>query len=761
MIITRSSAPFPAGGLVRFGAKKQIRCANSYFSIFVTSRSILILATSISAFAAPPPPAQQLPETVVTATALSLTSPAVDVLREQIDHTPGGVAVIDAETYKKGRATTLKDALDFAPGVYIQPRFGAEESRISIRGSGLQRTFHGRGLKLLQDGVPLNLADGGFDFQAVEPLSAKAIEIYRGANALEFGSTTLGGAVNFVSQTGYDSSPLTARFEYGSFESYRAQISSGEVIGPFDYYVSLSHFSQDGFREHSQQNNQRLFANFGYRLSPEWETRFYITYVQSDSELPGAITKAQLEQNPEVAQRNPFFAPVDVVLSNWKRDYELFRIANKTTYQSGDDRFSISTFWSYKDLDHPILFAIDQLSNDFGVNLRYDNTADLAGHKNQFTIGFSPTWSVLQDNRFANVLGNRGKRNEPSPFGADAPSDSEQTSLNLDLYAQDRFYFLPHWALVVGAQVSYASRDNQDDYPFSAGNPDNSEKQDWWGFSPKVGLLWDITPQAQVFANVSRSFEPPSFGELVNANNDTRGLVDLDAQTATTIEVGTRGRAGRFAWDLAYYYSWVDNELLQFEVLPGLSETVNAGRTIHQGVEAALDVDVLTGIFTRGGESLQVAAAGDGKKAIAPTETEVKRDRLVLRQLYLWNNFRFNNDSAFGDNQLAGVPEHYYRAELVYEHPCGFYAGPNVEWVPQRYNVDFAETLFADSYALLGFKIGWRSERGVSVFFEAKNLTDEKYAATTNVIANAGGVDSQQFFPGDGRGYFGGIEWKW
>src|SRR5690606_12447386 len=122
---------------------------------------------------------------------------------------------------------TLKDALDFAPGVFVQPRFGAEEARLSIRGSGIQRTFHGRGIKLLQDGVPLNLADGGFDFQAVEPLSSRYVEVYRGANALEYGSTTLGGAINFVSYTGHDASPFTARFELGSFESIRGQISSG------------------------------------------------------------------------------------------------------------------------------------------------------------------------------------------------------------------------------------------------------------------------------------------------------------------------------------------------------------------------------------------------------------------------------------------------------------------------------------------------------------------------------------------------------
>ena len=701
-----------------------------------------------------------LPTVVVTATpdGESLTVPTVGEARAELSTQPGGTAVVDAEQYKRGRATTLKDALDFAPGIYIQPRFGAEESRISIRGSGLQRTFHGRGLKLMQDDVPLNLAEGGFDMQAVEPLATRYIEVYRGANALEFGATTLGGAVNFISHTGHDSSPLTARFEYGSFESYRGQISSGGVFGAFDYYVSLSHFSQDGFREHSQQNSQRLFANVGYRLSPEWETRVYLTYVQSDSELPGAITKAQLEDDPREAQRNPFFAPVDVVLSNWKRDFELLRIANKTTWQSGDQRLSLTSFWAYKVLDHPILFVIDQLSNDFGVNLRYDNTAELFGQKNQLTLGVAPTWGVTQDNRFTNNLGKRGGPREPSPFGASAPSDSEQSSLNLDLYAQDRFYFLPQWAFVLGAQVSYASRENEDAFLVTGTNPDHSDKQNWWGFSPKVGVLWDITPKAQAFANVSRSFEPPSFGELVNATGG--GLVQLDAQTATTIEVGTRGRAGRVAWDLAYYYAWLDDELLQFEVAPGLNQTVNAGRTIHQGVEAALDIDVLTGIFTRGGESVSLPSC-DGKKAVVPLAAEPKQDRLVVRHVYLWNDFRFDDDAQFGDNQLAGIPEHYYRAELLYEHPRGFYAGANVEWVPRKYNVDFAETLFADSYALLGFKIGWRSERGFSVFLEAKNLTDKKYAATTNVIVDARGLDGQQFFPGDGRSFFGGVEWKW
>jgi iron complex outermembrane receptor protein len=711
-------------------------------------KTIFILTASIStftAFAAEKPAAStpgKLPETVITSKKFSLTVPAIEVVREELQLTPGAVEVIDAESYKRGRAMTLKDALDYAPGVLVQPRFGAEEARLSIRGSGIQRTFHGRGLKLLQDSVPLNLADGGFDFQSIDPLAAAYVEVYRGANALEFGSTTLGGAINFVSPTGYNSPRVDARFEYGSFDSLHAQLATAGVHGAFDYYVSFSQTSMDGYREHSQQNSQRLFANFGYKFGENVESRFYVTYVKTDSELPGNLTKLQLETMPETAQRSPFVKIFDYVDSNWKRDFELFRLANKTTWQDGDHRLTLGTFWSYKDLDHPILFVIDQLSNDFGFGLRYDYTGEVAGHRNRLTFGISPTWGIVEDNRFANELGKRGGK-----F-----ADNHQTALNLDMYLQEQFWWTEKVALVLGAQVTYAQRKNRDDFPFG---PDNSDTQDWWGFSPKIGALYQVTKDAQIFANVSRSFEPPSFGELVDAANGGRGLVQLDAQTGTTIEIGTRGRTGRLNWDFAYYYTWLDNELLEFQVAPGLTQTVNAGRTTHQGIELGFDFDIVRGLFVRGGSP----DAADAKQTVV--RVEPPEDRIVLRAAGLWNDFRYGNDAIYGDGLLPGIPEYYLRAELMYEHPCGFYVGPNVEYVPKGYRVDARGTLFTDSYALLGAKIGWRNNRGFSVYFEAKNLTDETYAATTGVISEAGPFNQAQFLPGDGRGFYGGIEFRW
>jgi iron complex outermembrane receptor protein len=57
--------------------------------------------------------------------------------------------------------------------------------------------------------------------------------------------------------------------------------------------------------------------------------------------------------------------------------------------------------------------------------------------------------------------------------------------------------------------------------------------------------------------------------------------------------------------------------------------------------------------------------------------------------------------------------------------------------------------------------MGWRSERGFSAYVEVKNLADINYAATTGVIANAGGADAAQFSPGDGRAFYAGFEYRW
>lgn len=673
----------------------------------------------------------------------ALTSPSSGTAKANLNRVPGGTSLVESEKYKTGRSSTLQDALGYTPGVYVQPRFGSDEARLSIRGSGIQRTFHLRGIKLLMDGViPINQADGGGDFQAIDPLAMDYIEVYRGANALQYGATTLGGAVNFVMPTGYTAPLAQARIEAGSFNYLREQLSSGEVFGPADYYVSLTGTDQKGFRNHADQINRRLFSNYGLRLNDNVETRFYVNATESKSKLPGSLTMGQMKQNPK--QNN-----AANVTGNQKRDYDLFQIANKTAVQWGNQLLESGVFYAHKDLFHPIFQVIDQISHDFGANFRYQNKNEVLDRKNLFTLGFSPVWNFVEAAQSLNVGGDRGA----------LTVKALQRSYNLDLYAEDQFYVLDKLALVGGMQWSYASRKTTDKF-LSDGN--NSGHPTYIGLSPKVGAHYDFTETSQVFANFSRSFEPPSFGELSNVTSG--GIRDITEQTASTIEVGTRGEEGRFSWDLAWYYSWVENELLSLNDGAGNPlGTVNAYGTRHQGIEFGAGVELLRGLLAKENSGASETVSPEGfslKDLLGLREKREGEDKVVLRGIYNWSRFRFSDDPAFSDNPLPGIPEHFIRFELMYEHPSGIYFGPNMEFASE-YAVDMNNTLFTYPYALLGLKAGYRVTKGFSVFIEAKNLTNETYAATTGIINNAGGADSAQFLPGDGRSVFSGVEFRW
>lgn len=637
----------------------------------------------------------------------SLTQPGIEAARKKAERVPGGTDVIDAEQYLKGSAVTPADALGFSPGVFAQSRIpGSEESRLSIRGSGLQRTFHGRGLRVLQDGVPLNLADGSFDFQAIEPLTARYIEVYRGANALQYGAATLGGAINYVSPTGYDAPPLQIRGEIGSYGYVRSQASAAGVKGDTDYYVSVSQFAQQGYQQQSGQSNQRLFANVGRRLSDQLETRFSLLYARTDSELPGNLTKAEINSNPRLAN------PANVA-GNQHRDFNLLRVSNKTTYAfDHQQRIEFGAYYAYKALWHPIFQVLDVNSSDFGFDARYINEGLLAGRRNILTVGFSPSRGVATDDRYANVAGTAGART----------GQSGQTAVNIDVYAENQHYLTERWVLVLGAQAARSSRRFVDKF---LADGDNSFNVTYSQVSPKLGARYEITPAIQIYGNLSRSFEPPSFGELAGGP----AITQVRKQSALTAEIGSRGRVAGGAWDITYYRARVKDELLSQNSAAGIPlGTVNAPNTLHQGLEFGMNWRLFRIIETRAA--------------------------------YFWNDFRFDDHPVYRNNDLPGLPRQFLRVEALYTAPGGFYAGPNVEWSPQNYAVDMANTLYADAYAVLGFRIGQRLGRGVSWFVDGRNLTGRRHAATTGVIANAGGIDSRQFNPGLGRSVFAGLEWK-
>jgi iron complex outermembrane receptor protein len=166
-------------------------------------------------------------------------------------------------------------------------------------------------------------------------------------------------------------------------------------------------------------------------------------------------------------------------------------------------------------------------------------------------------------------------------------------------------------------------------------------------------------------------------------------------------------------------------ELLQYAVGPSIpATTFNADRTIHQGLEAALDWRI-------------------GR-------------RLRLRQTYTFSDFRFNGDRAYGDNRLPVAPRHFYRAELRYEHPTGWFVAPSVEWSASDVWVDFSNTTRAPSYAVWNLNAGWKLSDQLTVFVDARNLADKAYVSNVQPAITAQAATGY-YWPGDGRAVYGGV----
>lgn len=642
----------------------------------------------------------------------SLTVPTTAEATAAIERTPGAVAVVPDSRFKDGPANTIKDVLDWVPGVVTQPKSNID-NRVSIRGSGLTRNYGNRGINVYMDGIPINTADGLFDLFEIDPTAYRYAEVYKGANALQFGANALGGAINFVTPTGRNASAFDARFDAGSFGYVKSQFSTGGASGPYDWFVNGSAQREDGFRDHSSGNMERGSGNFGYRFSPDAETRFYINANTWRQRLPGELTKA-------VALNAPRSADSEFVRQDQQRNIDSVRLANKTTLRFGPTTVDFGVFTQQRRVDHPIYRYLDYHVSDYGGFARATDDRMIAGFRNRLIAGVNLQAGVIDYREYDNP-GNAVK-------GALLTS-AMQKSQNHSVYAENSFFIVPSVALIAGGQFLHATRDQEDRF---LSNGDQSGSRTWDIFSPKVGVLWDVDPAWQAFANASRNAEVPTF----DANTFTSPVSsDVTAQTATTFELGTRGRRPDLTWDIALYRSEIRHELQCLRTSPySLCSVVNADRTVHQGVEAGLGAAFLKSVFS-------------------------PEDRLWFNLAYTYSDFFFDGDARWGNNRLPGAPPHAVRAEVLYKHPGGFYAGPNVEWMPKAYFADNANSLTIDPYALLNFRVGYDPGPGWSGYVEARNLLDTRYISST-MTADIATPASALFNPGYGRAIYGGLRYR-
>ncbi|MGJ8662623.1 MAG: TonB-dependent receptor family protein [Marinicella sp.] len=630
-----------------------------------------------------------------------------------INKTAGGATIIDQDAWQNQRAVNIKDLLDFVPGVFVQQRNGAESARVSIRGSGLGRQFQGGGLQLFQDGIPLNTADGAFDFQAIDPWLTDYLTVYRGANGMGHGSTSLGGAINFGTTIPSSQDPTTLRLTSGSFNTQQAMISLTQDLnstGQHLFRLRTSYFKQDGFRVQNQQRSHRLDLQylFGQNETTSHKMNFY--HLNTYAELPSSLSKELLYADPQ--QSRGFN-----LNGNFHRDLILSRLSYHFNHQfSEGQQITATAFFATKKLDNPVFTYINRDSDDAGISFNWSH-------------GFNQV-NLQSQSGSQEELRRENEAGQPGAERLYRDMDAQTTTLTwLRQQPVLNDLFNDKLTATLGLQGVYAERNIHELAPTLITSDRNYQQ-----LNPRMGLMYQQQDNIQWFSNLSRSFEAPSFAELNNGNQP--GINSpIKAQSADTFEIGTRGFTGTLSWDVAAYYSQLDNEFIRFRFPDGATRTTNANHSIHWGLESGIQWQLTQSLLT-------------------------DSDQLIWASSYQWNQFNLDNDEVYGNNHIPGIPEHYIQSQITYQHPTGWKISPNIEWVPTAYYIDLANSYRTDNYLLAGLSVSYASPNGFEFYLDAKNLNNQTYISTSLPIPDAGGTDGNYFYSGEGRAFYAGLKWQ-
>ena len=317
--------------------------------------------------------------------------------------------------------------------------------------------------------------------------------------------------------------------------------------------------------------------------------QLFATYVHNDQRLPGALTRAEVDADPDQASA----AALD---GDYGKVVKTARVAAKTTWSLGANG-SLAAGLSYEgqSLFHPIVnrifvdfdgpgpnppvevfsLLVDTDHRDLGAMVRYDRRVGT----HDLLAGLNYGDGSVTGGNYRNLGG--------QPNGISEYVDNSADSV--EAFVVDRWRASDRWTAVFGAQVVSAGRDVRTTNATTGAVSNPNDR--YSSVNPRVGVIASLNEAGEFYGNVSRLFEAPTTFQM---NDDVRGgNATLDPMTGTVAEVGWRSRPSqstgtRWTWDFAAYYARISDEILSMDDpnAPGNSLTTNIDKTTHAGVEA-------------------------------------------------------------------------------------------------------------------------------------------------------------------------------
>ncbi|MEO5509065.1 MAG: TonB-dependent receptor [Longimicrobiales bacterium] len=691
---------------------------------------VLVLLPGVASAQNPVRPDTVFPLPGITVTAARTPLRVLDV--------PLAVTVIGSDQLANRNGLRLDQAFFGVPGVLAQSRYGGTDIRIVIRGFGARgagdRSNAGttRGVRILQDGFPETEPDGRSALDLIDLGVTQSLEVVR-SNASALWGNAAGGLINFSNVPAFAERAASFEHSVGSFGLTRdmARVSTPLADGQIYGSAVMSQF--DGYRANS--NGERKLVNFGLAANPGGHTQIRASAVAADNRfsIPGPLTLAQLEANPERANAT-YLARLERRRNRvGRRGIAVDHSISETTGLSGmvfinpkylqrSERGTFRDFNRY----HVGGNAVFRTAMNF--------TSDVRG---SLSVGVDEAY---QDGAILFYgLTSAGER------ATDLRDNKREGANNFGVFAQELITFSPRIDVSVGARyddIHYYS----DSYITPAKNAEKSFSR----VTPKVGVAFHLKPDHTIYANLGGGVEAPAGNETDPAGTfgqDTVTAINplLEPISSTSIELGMKqlmnvgsGFLRAISYDVALYHTNVTNEIVPYR---GGRFYFTAARAERMGAEVGTRIATAPGVSFIG--ALTVA---DNRY----------RDYVVDSVHY----GRAGATADYSDNKVVGVPDYFYNVGAAYAPP--FLRQAEIQLEVQHtgeYFADDANTVTVPGFSVinasLGLKRPIRIGSGINVrgFVRVENLTAKKYVASAFLNPDVVGGVPVAFEPGLPRNF--------
>jgi iron complex outermembrane receptor protein len=629
---------------------------------------------------------------------------------------PAAVDRIYGDEIHEGRPqVNLSESLGRVPGIVVQNRQNyAQDLQIQSRGFGARSTFGVRGVRLIADGIPATMPDGQGQAATFALGSADRIEVLRGPFSTLYGNAS-GGVINVVTEDGPARPTLEGDLLAGSYRTRRAGVKFGGQWGSLNAIGDLSRFETNGYRDHSAAQRDHLNAKLRYGFTDDTSVTLVANQLrQPQTQDPGGLTRAQVDQNPRQVQPGVIqFDARKTILHEQSGATLSHRIDGSARLEG---TAYVGQRWVEQFLNIPAAAqapvthsgGVVALDRNFGGGaLRYfkDLYQDLK-------LSAGAEYDLMRDKR-------RGYLNNNGVRGA-LKRDELNEVWTTGLYAQGEWKFAARWSAHAGVRRTKIQFRNTDYFivPNTA-NGDDSGERSYSATTPAAGLVFRVNSNTSLYGNVGKGFETPTFVELANRNGGSGLNFGLNASSSRHAEIGAKSIIpGWVRVNAALFKIVTENEIVVDTNSGGRATFKNVGHTDRNGFE--LGAETLWG---------------------GPIEARVAYTYLKATYRETFNTVISVTGSPQvtvpAGSMIPGVPRNVLYGELRYRRESFFVTLEALR--KSKVAVNDPNTEFADGYTTANLVGGLVQQDGrwrITEFVRIDNVTDKNYVGS--VIVNEG-----------------------